>query len=209
MRHGGPVITKFAPTAMTGRPTAAPTPAPRATAAPPTFTGSASNAPTAQFRNHHDVLPPQVDDAAFRPGWLVRSRALALFENNLINGQQYQTVLWWRRSVERIGRMPVQKWTAYIDGARQPGNGVSEIELAAAAALRDSAWALGARRVGLLLAAVIQDRSWHDIGRQLGLSHKTAQLRALEAIAALHLWRTGQPVPPPPREKFRNQPSSW
>jgi len=59
------------------------------------------------------------------------------------------------------------------------------------------------------LAAVIQDRSWHDIGRQLGLSHKTAQLRALEAIAALHLWRTGQPVPPPPREKFRNQPSSW
>jgi hypothetical protein len=138
---------------------------------------------------------------AFRQAWLVRSRALALFENNLIDGQQYGTLLWWRRSVERLGRVPVQKWVARIDGARQPGNGVSEAELAAAAALRNSAWALGARRVGLLLAAVIQDRSWHDIGHQLGVSHKTAKLRALEAIRALHLWRTCKPVPPP-REKF-------
>jgi hypothetical protein len=205
MRHGGPVITKFAPTRMTG-PSAAPTPR-AAPAAPPTFTSS--NAPTAELRSRHDILPPQVDADAFRPGWMVRSRALALVENKLISGQEYQTVLWWRRAAEQLGRMPSQKWLARVDGSSRPDDGMTEAVLAAANAFRASVLALGQRRVGLLLAVIIQDRSWHDVGRQLGLSRKTAQLRALEAIRALHLWRIGEPVPPPPREKFRNQPGSW
>jgi hypothetical protein len=57
--------------------------------------------------------------------------------------------------------------------------------------------------------AVIEDRSWHDIGRRFGVSHKTAKLRTIEAIRALHAWRIGEPVPPPPPERFRNQPGSW
>lgn len=149
-------------------------------------------------------MPPQIDDSAFRQAWLIRSRALSLYETGQIDRQQYEAVLWWRGSAE-LSRLPTQKWLAQVDGSRQPGNGVTEIELAAAAALRASALALGASRVGLLLAAVIQDRSWHDLGRQLGVDHKTAKSRVLEAIGALALWKAGLPVPPPRRERFRNQ----
>jgi hypothetical protein len=210
MRHGGPVINKFSPTTMTGR-GAAPTPAPCTTAAtaPPVFAGSSSNAPTMEYRGHHDVMPPQVDESVFRQAWLVRSRVLNFYETGLIDRQQYEAVLGWRRAAERLGRLPTQKWLARIDGSRQPGNGVTEAMLAAASALRASALALGPRRVGLLLAAVIQERSWSDLGRQLGVSNKTAKTRVLEAIGALALWQAGKPVPPPPSERFRNQPSSW
>jgi hypothetical protein len=200
MRHGGPVIGKlFQATSGRG---ASPTPAPRAVMPP-------SNAPTPEFHRHHQVRPPQVDDTAFRQGWLVRSRVLSLYENGQIDREQYEAVLWWRRSAERLSRLPTQKWLTQVDGSHQPGNGVSEAELVSATALRASALALGARRVGLLLAAVIQDRSWHDLGRQLGVDHKTAKSRVLEAIGALALWKAGEPVPPPPRERFRNKPSSW
>jgi hypothetical protein len=154
-------------------------------------------------------VEPQIDETAFRTGWLVRSRAAALFENNEIDGRQYQAVLWWRRAVERLGRVPGQQWLTRVDGSHPPGAGVGEAELAAAAALRSSSWALGQRRVALLLAAVIQDRSWHDIGKQLGVSHKTAKVRVIEAIGALARWKAGETVPPAPLERFRNQPGSW
>lgn len=127
-------------------------------------------------------MPPQIDDSAFRQAWLIRSRALSLYETGQIDRQQYEAVLWWRGSAE-LSRLPTQKWLAQVDGSRQPGNGVTEIEL----------------------AAVIQDRSWHDLGRQLGVDHKTAKSRVLEAIGALALWKAGLPVPPPRRERFRNQ----
>jgi hypothetical protein len=208
MRHGGPVVSKFSSPMMTGR-TAAPNPAPRTTTAPPIFTGSSSSGPTTQFRQHHEVLEPRVDGAEFRQAWLVRSRALALFENNLIDGQQYGTFLWWRREVERLGKMPVQKWLPRVDGAVRPGDSPTEAELAAATALRESAWALGQKRISLLLTALVEERSWPDIGKRLGLSHKTVKSRTIEAVRALHLWRTGRTVPGPPVERFRNQPGSW
>jgi hypothetical protein len=39
---------------------------------------SISNAPSLEYRQHHDVAPPQIDGLRFHPAWLVRSRLLAL-----------------------------------------------------------------------------------------------------------------------------------
>jgi hypothetical protein len=36
---------------------------------------------------------------------------------------------------------------------------------------------------------------WGQIARRIGMSDKTARGRVVEAIAALTLWRAGEPVP--------------
>ena len=82
-------------------------------------------------------------------------------------------------------------------------------QLDAAARLRASTAALGASRIALLDACVVEDMSWRRLGQRLGLAAETARERVVEAIAALALWLAGEPVPPAPAVRFRNQPSSW
>jgi hypothetical protein len=211
MPHGGPVITKFSTAAVrTGR-TAAPAPSARTilAAAPPVPPEITSNAPTGEFRNHHEVLAPRVDDRGFQQAWTVKSRLLGLYETGQIDRYQYEAALWWRRAIERVGRLPIQKWTVRVDGSSRPGDGLTEAVINTASALRASSLAIGPRRCALLLASVVQDRSWRELGRQLGIDKKTVQVRVVEAIGALALWRRGEPVPPCPLERFRNQPRSW
>jgi hypothetical protein len=212
MRHGGQVIVnKFSTARVRTDRTAAPAPSARTVlaAAPPAPPEIPSNAPTGEFRSHHEVLAPRIDEGAFRPGWLVKSRLLGLYETGQIDRYQYEAALWWRGAIERIGRMPIQKWTVRVDGSSRPGDGLTEATINAATALRSSALAIGPRRCALLLASVVQDRSWRELGRQLALDKKTAQNRVVEAIGALGLWRRGEAVPPCPQERFRVQPGSW
>jgi hypothetical protein len=51
----------------------------------------------------------------------VRSRVLSFYENGQISRREYEVVLAWRRTAERLGRMPVQKWLARVDGSSGPG----------------------------------------------------------------------------------------
>ena len=101
MRHSGPIVHKFSTAALqTGRigRAAAPTHSVRTilAAAPPAPIEVPSNTPTGEFRTHHEVLPPQIDEGAFRPGWMVKSRLLGLYETGLIDRYQHEAALWWR-----------------------------------------------------------------------------------------------------------------
>jgi hypothetical protein len=203
MRHGGAIVNKFHPPPATTRRR----PAPAASAPNPTRTGP--GAPTSEFRSRYNVEPPRIDEGAFRPGWLVKSRLLGLYETGQIDRYQYEAALWWRQAIERIGRIPIQKWRVRVDGSSRPGEGMTEAVINTATALRSSALAIGPRRCALLLDSVVQDRSWRELGRQLGIDKKTVQVRVVEAIGALALWRRGEPGPPCPLERFRNQPRSW
>jgi hypothetical protein len=177
-----------------------------ATAPPPAL--PPSNAPSADYRQHHDVQAPEINAATFRPGWRVHSRLDALATSGKIDREQLEAAATWGRWAERTGSPGTSPWRIRVDGGVTSADGHGVRTLAAATKLRESAAALGAARYALLHACVFEDRSWRHIGRRLGVAIETAQARTAEAIAALALWLRGDPVPPPPAIRFRNQPSS-
>ena len=89
---------------------------------------------------------------------------------------------------------------------RRPAPGAPPPQLSAAGQLPASA--LGPERTALLEWSLVSDWTWRRDAGKLGLSDRTAKDRVVEAIAALTLWCQGQPVPPPPRTRFRIKPSS-
>lgn len=179
---------------------------PRTSAPPPVITTSR---PTPEFRQHHDVEAPQVDATAFRQGWQVHSRLAALAANGMIDREQMEAAASWGRWAERTSAPGTSPWRIRVDGGAIGGDGLTGRTLAATTRLRASAAALGAARCALLYACVVEDQSWRRIGRRLGVAGETAQDRVVEAIAALALWLAGEPVPPAPEVRFRNQPSKW
>jgi hypothetical protein len=82
-------------------------------------------------------------------------------------------------------------------------------KLDAARRLRDAGLALGKTRAKLLIWTLVDDLPWTEIGKRLRLSTKTATGRAVEAIAALALWRADSPVPPAPVTRPRIEPGRW
>jgi hypothetical protein len=154
------------------------------------------------------VQAPQVDTAAFRPGWLVQTRLLSLFESGRIDRDALDAACIWRGWAETITPTKVQRWDVRVDAPLAPNDTPALHRVRAAAKLREVAEALGPLRVAILEAVVVKDRPWVELGRLLRTSDKTARHYAAEAVTALAAWRNGQTVPPPPVVRFRNQPSS-
>ena len=196
MPRPGPISRSFA----------SPTTSVRSPAAPHAIV---SQQPTPSYRQHHDVIAPQIDAAAFRPGWLVQTRLYSLFEAGRIDRDALDAALTWRRWAEVTAPTKVQSWQIRLDTPSGPGDGGMAHRIDAAGRLRESAAALRPLRVAILEACALRDVSWLALARLLRVSDKTARDRTVEAIAALTAWRAGEPVPPPPEERFRNQPGSW
>ena len=165
-----------------------------------------SSAPTAAFRQHHDVAPPRIDAAAFRPGWLVQSRLLSLHEAGRIDRQAIDAALAWRAWAETASATRAQSWQVRVDISPGPRDGDATRRVHAAAKLREVATALGPLRAAILEAVVLRDVPWAQLGRLLRLSDKTAREYAAEAVTALAAWRAGDPVPPPPVLRYRIEP---
>jgi hypothetical protein len=87
--------------------------------------------------------------------------------------------------------------------------GIAPAQVNAARALRASGEALGGYRTRILYDHLVEDLSWAELGARRHLDPKTARRRAVACLDALACWRAGRPLPPPPVERFRNQPSSW
>jgi hypothetical protein len=113
----------------------------------------------------------------------------------------------WCNWAERVATPGTSQWRIRVDGGGQVGGTFADRQIDAAARLRESAAALGASRIALLGACVVEDMSWRKLGQRLGVAAGTARERVVEAIQAL--WLAGEPVPPAPAVRFRNQPSSW
>ena len=196
MPRPGPISRSFA----------FPTTAVRSPAAPP---ASISQQPTPSYRQHHDVTAPQIDPTAFRPGWLVQTRLWSLFDSGKIDRDGLDAALTWRRWAEVITPIRVQSWEVRVDMRAGPGDGGMAHRVDAAGRLREAAAALGRLRIAILEACVLKDHSWLALARLLRVSDKTARDRTVEAITALTAWRAGELVPPPPEERFRNEPRRW
>jgi len=168
-----------------------------------------SNAPAAEYRQHHEVEAPQVDTSSFRQGWRVHSRLDSLATSGRIDRQQLEAAVTWGNWAERVATPGTSPWRIRVDGGGQGGGTFADRQIDVAARLRESTAALGTSRIALLGACVVEDMSWRRLGLRLGVSAETARERVVEAIAALALWLAGEPVPPAPAVRFRNQPSSW
>jgi hypothetical protein len=168
-----------------------------------------SHQPSPAYRQHHDVVAPRIDSASFRPAWLVQTRLWSLFDAGKIDQAALDAALTWRRWAEGSAPTKVQSWEVRIDMPAGSNDGAMLSRIAAAGRLRDAAAALGRLRIAILEACVLRDVSWLELSRLLRVSDKTARDRAAEAITALATWRAGEPVPPPPELRFRNQPGSW
>jgi hypothetical protein len=168
-----------------------------------------SNAPAAEYRQHHDVEAPQVGTTSFRQAWRVHSRLASLAESGRIDREQLEAAVTWGNWAERVATPGTSPWRIRVDGGGQGGGTFTDRQIDAAARLRESTAALGASRIALLGACVVEDMPWRRLGQRLGVAAETARERVVEAIAALALWLAGEPVPPAPGVRFRNQPSSW
>jgi hypothetical protein len=134
---------------------------------------------------------------------------VALAEAGKIGREELAAALLWRGWYEAIGRMRTQRWIMRVDGEVRSGSGMAEYQLTAADRLRRAAEALGPARVALLQWVIVEEMTWRDIAARLSLCPKTTVKRAVEAIAALALWRAGEPVPPAPVTRQRIEPGRW
>jgi hypothetical protein len=169
----------------------------------------ATNQPTPQFQQHHDVERPQVNSTAFRQGWRVRTRLDGLLEAGRIDREAWDAACMWRRWVERTGSLPAQAWDVRVDRSLVPNDAAALARVQTAAKLRGVADALGPLRNRLLEFAIRDDRSWRQIGDRLGIDGKAAQAWVANAIITLAAFLAGKPVPDPPQRRPRIQPGSW
>jgi hypothetical protein len=114
----------------------------------------------------------------------------------------------WRRWVERTAPLPAQAWGVRVDRSPVPNDAVALARVQTAAKLRGVADALGPLRVRLLQFCVMDDRSFREIGDRLRIDSKTARAWTVATILALSAFLAGEPVPNPPRLRYRNQPGS-
>jgi hypothetical protein len=180
-----------------------------ATATRPAVAVPPSSRPTPELLHRHEVVAPQVDDRAFRQGWLVQSRLDGLLAIGRIDREAWECAQEWRRWAVAVMPHRGQRWEARVDDSP-----VAEADIAmlhrvnAAMRLRQVSDALGELRVRLLECCVLHDFSWRAIAEKLRISDKTAREYVAEALEALADWRAGRTVASPPVLRFRNQPGA-
>jgi hypothetical protein len=145
------------------------------------------NSPTAEYRQHHQVIAPAIDGREFRPHWLARTRLSALFESGRIDLEELQAGVEWRGWHEALGRQPIQIWETPVDTSRRPGLVVGDQQVNAVAQLRAAAAAIGLPRTRLLEMGIRDEWPWNRIAQRIGMSDKSATGRVIEAIAELAL----------------------
>jgi len=148
-----------------------------------------SNAPTPEYRRHHAVEAPVIDEHEFRPGWRRRTRLDQLVDAGAINIREYRAALGFRRTYEAAyrGTLAASTWDrVFVDrGCRRAAVAeMTEHQAAALTRLAEIRAALGALYV-LLVSVVISDARWCELARQFGIDARTARSWGVASIAAL------------------------
>lgn len=126
--------------------------------------------PTAEFRQHHDVLPPTIDRKQRREAWLVSSRFARLDPDAATQAAAarfYRDV-----AIARGAREP--RATVRVDGGGTT-DGISDAQIQARANLRDVRDSLGSLAYAVLDDCIVDDLAWTTIGRTYGWDRETAR----------------------------------
>ena len=139
--------------------------------------------PSREFRRHHDVEAPQVDERAFRQGWRVRTRLDQLLADERISRSEWQAAIEFRAAwgaaieITRAGMIGVQ-------GGGSPDNAMLT-RLDAVERLRLVEAAIGGFAASLCRACIAHDLAWAAIGRQCGRNPETVRDWTVLAIRAM------------------------
>jgi len=167
--------------------------------------------PSPHFQQHHDVAPPDISAARFRPAWLVKSRLLQLRDNDLITEPQLDAACAFRRDYDRAHNQAdalVGRYTPRTDGSAVNAPEL-RLQLDALKRLRETEAALGRTRTLLLVRLVVHDDTFRALGRVLDIDDATAKRRAAEAVYALHCHQSGVAVPLFKATRNYRQPTRW
>lgn len=147
--------------------------------------------PTPEFRRHHDVEDPRVDERAFRQGWIVRTRLDQLLADDRISRAEWQTASEYRQTWavarELVGVEPgmirVAGSSSADDATIARVDAVTKLRLVEAA--------IGNLAARLLLACLVHDLRWAVVARYLGRNPETVRDWTVLAIRALaEAWGT-------------------
>lgn len=141
--------------------------------------------PTREFRQHHDVEDPRVDERAFRQGFIVRTRLDQLLSDRRINRGEYQAAVeyraTWAIARELVGTEPGM--------LRIPGSSSADSAMIArvdaATKLRAVEEHLGSMVARLLAACLVHDMTWAATARLLQRDPQTARDWTVLAIRVL------------------------
>jgi hypothetical protein len=143
--------------------------------------------PTPEFRRHHDVEDPRVDERAFRQGWIVRTRLDQLLADDRITRGEFQAAseyrATWAIARELVGIEPGMIRVAGSSSADEAM--IARVD--AAVKLRLVEVAIGSLAARLLLACLVHDLRWAVTARFLGKHPETARDWTVRAIRALAL----------------------
>jgi hypothetical protein len=147
------------------------------------------SAPSALYRQHHQVEAPRVDDRHFRPHWRIITRLDGLLADRAITAAEWHAAADYRDLVDQFHRRTLARPAAMGTGTML-GVGSNVVErivdnLDAGARLVQIRTALGAVACALLDAALVRDLSWAELGRELCRDPKTARAWVIAAIKAL------------------------
>ena len=147
------------------------------------------SAPSASFRQHHDVEPPRVDHRHFRPAWRVLTRLDGLLADHAITASEWHAAADYRELVDQVTRAalirsPIGRATMGTAGHRVFALSLAG-ELDALNRLRQIRNRLGAWACTLLDHALVHDLSWAALGQHYHCDPKTARAWVITAIKAL------------------------
>jgi hypothetical protein len=141
-------------------------------------------------------VAPSIDARTYRPYWSQRTRLAMLLEEGAIDRDAFAAGVTLRGWYETLFRgLKTQSWDVPIDHGGRPG-AANDVELIAARRLQAVASNLGRDWFAVLQMTVIDDLSWARIGTALGLTPKTAKVRAVAALQMLAMWVRQDPGAP-------------
>jgi hypothetical protein len=147
--------------------------------------------PTPEFRRHHDVEDPRVDERSFRQGWIVRTRLDQLLVDDRITRAEWQAAseyrATWAIARELVGVEPGMLRVAGSSSA----DGAMIARVDAVTKLRIVEAAIGSLAARLLLACLVHDLRWAAVARFLRKNPETVRDWTVLAIRALaEAWGT-------------------
>jgi hypothetical protein len=141
--------------------------------------------PSPEFRQHHDVDEPRVDERAFRPGWRVHSRFDQLLADRKISRGEWQAGSEYRSARALARSMPGPGAPGMVRIVSSDHHDAALDRVAAVARVHLVELAIGSFATALVVACVVEDLSWASIGRQCQRHPETIREWTASAIRLL------------------------
>jgi hypothetical protein len=144
------------------------------------------SAPSAFYRQHHQVEAPRVDTVEFRPAWRRLDRLRGLYDDKHITRYEFACGLMFRVAAEHAiaAGWPPPVWRGLGGGVRRD-HGLVITRLDDINTLRRVEGELGRFACDLILAVIINDFTWRRLADCLGVDPRTVRAWAVLAIKAL------------------------